>query len=471
MAKIHRIGEPENRSEAKAIRVLGETLPDNYFIFHNFELTTGRGLPYEYDIVIVGSFAVWHVEVKGYSGLIRGDQNQWEFLNGGVTLSPIPLANKKSKILASKLERESRVLRSVWVETAVLLTDDRAQVRLNDDQAGRVIHLKDAFDHFTDPSKLPVRTDSIEHLQDEICRALFGARPSQKVKRIGLYDIIEKLNQRDTRTVFLGKHRYIRTRPQTVLKVFHFDVYSKEAERERQIEAIFHDQNAMRLVGNHPNLIDTGDMFAWDDNKFVLPTEFVEGGITLKLLLERGVDQEIPWERKAWGISQMAEGLRHCHANGVIHRDIRPLNVVVAPSGVVKLVNFDLALIKDSPQVHEPKGLLQRLDRRFAAPEVLADPATASRRSDIYSLGLVFYQLITSEPAYSDPDEMIAAKAKTAANRDKLLAELSKPGGEDYMASPGDAADVICRMCRLDPAARYGSVEEVIEDLTILREE
>ena len=59
---------------------------------------------------------------------------------------------------------------------------------------------------------------------------------------------------------------------------------------QKQIEAIFHDQDAMRLLGVHPNLIDTGDMFAWDDNKFVLPTEFVENGRPLEvLLLEQGV--------------------------------------------------------------------------------------------------------------------------------------------------------------------------------------
>ena len=66
MAHVHRIGDPENKSETKAIRALAEVLPDDYLIFHNFELTTGRGLPYEYDMAIVSDFAMWHVEVKGY---------------------------------------------------------------------------------------------------------------------------------------------------------------------------------------------------------------------------------------------------------------------------------------------------------------------------------------------------------------------------------------------------------------------
>jgi len=468
MARVHRIGEPENASETKAIRRLAEVLPDDYFVFHNFELTTGRGLPYEYDVAVVGPFAVWHVEVKGYRGAIKGNQLQWEFENGGVMPSPIPLANKKTKVLAGKLRDHSPRLKEVFVETAVLLTDDNARVRIRDDQASRVIHLKDALDHFTDPKRLPVRVSDITRLQDTICEALFGMRPGKKVKQIGLYDIEARIGQNETRTVFLGRHRFIRTRPQTILKVFHFDVYGSEAEKQRQIEAIFHDSDVMRLLGAHPNLIDTGDMFAWEDNKFVLPTEYVDKGRPLRTLLDEAGDRGITWAEKSDMISKMCRGLAHSHRRGVIHRDIRPMNVVVAPGGVVKLVNFDLALMQGHPDLSDPKGLARRLDRRYAAPEVWQDPAKADQRSDIYSLGLVFYELITSRRPYEDVAALIASGGEPPLDRDLLLAELSTPGSEDFMESPDDALHVITKMCRRDPAERYGAVREVIDDLEII---
>lgn len=475
MARIHRIGEPENASEAKAIRTLGEVLPDGYFVVHNFELTTGRGLPYEYDVVVIGPYAVWHVEVKGYRGEIKGDAQVWQFENGGVVPSPIPLANKKTKILASKLAAHDPRLREVWVETVVLLTDDKARVRLRDEQAARVIHLGEALEHFTNAKKIPVQVNPIVHLQDRICEALFGCRPGKPVKQIGLYDVVEKLNQTESRTVFLGRHRYIRTQPQTVLKVYHFDIYGSEEEKQRQIEAIFHDQNAMRVVGQHPNIVDTGDFFAWDDNKFVLPTEWVEGGRPLQAIFDEDEDRRITWAAKADMIAKMGRGLRHAHKRGVIHRDVRPMNVVIGapvPAGedrVVKLVNFDLAFLEGAPQLSDPKGLAARLDPRYAAPEVWADPGRASRRSDIYSLGIVFYQLITSELPYQHVDEL-RGKLETPLDRARLLAELSTPGSEDFMDSPGDAAEVIARMCALDPAARYASMDEVLIDLSILAE-
>ncbi len=468
MARVHRIGEPENASEQKAIRTLGERLPDNYQVFHNFELTTGSGLPYEFDVCVVGDFAVWHVEVKGYRGTIQGDQHQWVFENGGVQPSPIPLANKKTKVLAGRLRKHSRRLEQVFVDTAILLTDEKARVKIRDEQASRVIRLDQVLDHFTDPSKVPVRTGDIERLQDTICGALFGLKPSHKVARIGLYDILEKINQTDQRTVFLARHRFIKTRPKTVLKVFHFDIYGSEEEKGRQIEAIFQDQNAMRLLGAHPNLIDTGDMFAWDDNKFVLPTEYVEQGRPLAVLLEREGDRHLGWAEKADIIAKMARGLRHAHQHGVIHRDIRPMNVVVAPGGVVKLVNFDLALLEGAPHLSAPKGLSQRLDARYSAPEVWHDPASATRRSDIYSLGIVFYELIAGQPPHADIQEVIAGGGETPLDRELLLSELSTPDRKDFMDSPEDASDVIARMCRQDPLQRYESVDGVLEDLSIL---
>lgn len=166
-------------------------------------------------------------------------------------------------------------------------------------------------------------------------------------------------------------------------------------------------------------------------------------------------------------MAKMARGLGHAHKNGVVHRDIRPLNVVVAPGGVVKLVNFDLAFLGGSPQLSDPKGLAQRLDPPYTAPEVWRDPSSASRRSDIYSLGILFYELITSRQPYADVSAL-DSKSETPLDRELLLSELSTSGSEDFMGSPKDAADVIARMCRRDPAERYESVDGVIEDLAIL---
>jgi serine/threonine protein kinase len=309
---------------------------------------------------------------------------------------------------------------------------------------------------------------SISRHHDAICETLFGTRPAKKVSRIGLYDIIDKIGQSDDRVVYLGSHRYIKTKPKTVLKVHTFDIYASVEEKERQIEAIFHDQNAMRMLGVHPNIIDTGDIFAWEDNKFVLPTEYVDDGRPLAVILAREEDHHITWGEKAKFVKKLASALRHCHKHGVIHRDVKPQNVVISPKkGDVKLVNFDLALIRSAPQVKELTDLKERMDKRYVAPEVWKNPRLANEASDVYSLGVVFYELITSKTPANDVEGAIKT-GKAGLDHDLLMKELGTKGSEDFMDSPADAAGVIEKMCEVDPAKRYKNMEEVFDDLSIL---
>jgi serine/threonine protein kinase len=466
MAIIHRIGTPENDSEARAIKRLGKHLPDDYFVFHNFELTTGRGLPYEYDIAVLSPHALYHVEVKGYHGEIRGNPVQWVFENGGVFPSPIPLANKKTKILAGKLRQHSRRLDGVFVETLILLTEDHARAKLNDDQAGRVIHLRDAVDRLCDPSHLPVSTGNVTAQADMVCEALFTCRPAKKVQQIGLYDIVSKLDQDDRFTLFLARHRFIQTQPLTVLKVYNLDVYASAAEKDYRLREIFHGQDAMRLLGAHPNLVRTGDVFAWNDDCFVEPTDFIEGGQILEWLLDEHGERALTWEEKTRIIKGVAAGLAHAHRHGVIHRDVRPRNIAVGPRGVVKLGNFDLAYIPNADNQSIAASAGEHFDRRYVAPAVWENPRDVVPASDVYSLGLVFYQLITGQPPLHDVGAVLAGKGP-AIDTDLLTAKLSRKGSPDFMSDPAGAAEIIGRMCAPQRSERYATLAEALDDLSI----
>lgn len=481
MASIIRVGEPENDSEKRAVQALAEGLPEHFVVIHNFELTTGRGLPYEYDVVVVGDQFVTHVEVKGYHGRIRGDARQWVFQSGAVVPSPIPLANKKSKILKGHLTGHDPRLKQVYVDTMVLLTDDRVEVDLKDDQRDRVLRPEEAVAHLSE-GRAPVRTRDIGELVSSISEAISGLDPHQPVTRIGLYDVDERIGQSDDRTVFLARHRYIHTRPQTVLKVFHFDVYASEAEQREKIAAIFHDQEAMRLLNAHPNIIMTGDMFAWGDNQFVLPTEYVEQGLTLEMMME---DEEamasLGWPQKRRVIEGVSRALLHVHESGVVHRDIRPLSVVLTPEAdEVKLVNFDLARIdleraglrtasKEGPAVEDPADVRERLDERYAAPEVWEDPSSATPASDVYSLGVVFYELIVGERPYGTLSKVLKRK-HVPLDKKKLTAALEAPGSSDMLAEPQKAGPILERMVAFEPGDRYPHLGAVLDDLQLLGE-
>lgn len=466
MAIIHRIGTPENESEIKAIKRLARDLPDSCIVFHNFEVTTGRGLPYEYDVAVLTPFALYHVEVKGYHGVIRGNAMQWYFENGGSYPSPIPLANKKSKILASKLRQHSHWLENVFVETLVLLTEDRARAKLNDDQAGRVVHLKDAATRLTDATALPVSTKNVSALSDMVCEALSTTKPAKRIQRIGLYDIKSKLDQDDRFTVFLAKHRFIQTQPLTVLKVYHLDVYASAEEKEYRIREIFHSHDAMRLLGMHPNLVRCGDMFPWNDDSFVEPVGYAEGGQLLEWVLDKHSEQTLTWEQKTRIIKGVAAGLAHAHRHGIIHRDVRPRNIVLAAGGVVKLGNFDNAYIPDAPHLSIAQSVLDHVDHRYIAPCLLENPGDVSAASDVYSLGLVFYQLITGQPPRHDARAVLEGKGP-AIDTGLLEAALSQSDSPNFMGDPAGAAEVIGRMCAPRRSDRYATLAEALEDLAI----
>jgi serine/threonine protein kinase len=466
MAIIHKIGAPENDSEARAIKRLAKDLPDDCIVFHNFELTTGRGLPYEYDIAVLTPHALYHVEVKGYHGEIRGNPMQWTFENGSVYPSPIPLANKKTKILAGKLKQYSHRLDQVFVDTMILLTEDRARAKLNDDQAGRVVHLHDAIDRLCDPKYLPVSTGNVAPLHNMVCEALFTTKPAKKVQRIGLYDIVSKLDQDDRFTVFLARHRFIQTQPLVVLKVYHLDVYATADQQQYRVREIFHSQDAMRLLGVHPNLVRIGDMFPWNDDSFVEPVGYIERGQLLEWLLAKQSERTLTWDEKTRIIKGVAGGLAHAHKHGVIHRDIRPRNIVIAPGGVVKLGNFDLAFIPDAPNLSITNSVRNHFDRRYVAPAVWEDPRDVVPASDIYALGLVFYELLTGQPPLHDVEAVLAGKGP-AIDADLLTAKLSHKGSPDFMSDPEGAAEIIGRMCAPDRSERYATIAEVMEDLAI----
>jgi serine/threonine-protein kinase len=207
-------------------------------------------------------------------------------------------------------------------------------------------------------------------------------------------------------------------------------------------------------------------MFSWDDDSFVEPVGYIEGGQLLEWLLDKHSEQALTWDDKTRIIKGVATGLAHAHTHGVIHRDVRPHNIVIAPGGVVKLGNFDLAFIPNAPDLSIARSVREHFDRRYVAPAVWENPSDVLPASDIYSLGLVFYQLITGQPPLHDVDAVLAGKGP-AIDKDLLTAKLSRKGSSNFMSDPAGAAEVIGRMCAPKRSDRYATLAEVMEDLAI----
>jgi serine/threonine protein kinase len=423
-------------------------------VFHNLELPTSSGLPYEYDIIVVGEYAVYTIEVKGYGGRIRGNAQEWELASGVIHRSPIPLANKKAKVLAEHLKDHSRSLKKVWVEPIVVLTNKRARVQLNDRQAHRVLHLDEAVSFILDPRRLPISPRRITDLISKICDAISSQfRPLQRRHEIGDYRVLETIGKNDLYTLLLAEHRLIRTRNRFALKVYHFNVLARPETRRKHEEWILRDANALHRLAGHPNIVRAHPPFPWQENHIVLPLDWVEGH-SLRGLTD--ADKPLDFARKLDIVRQVGEGLRHAHANGVLHRDVRPDNIIVPEQEPVKLVNFDCARVEggDLPTIASRVG--RQLDERYVAPEVWHDAGAVSSASDLYALGAVFFELLTGQPPCRKIGEVLTAKGLPY-RPTQLNPDLSS-----------DVDEVAAGMCAFEPRERYTSLSEVLEDLSII---
>lgn len=454
MAIVHPIGSPENDSERKAIAFLKERLPGNHHLFHNLELPTPSGLPYEYDLIVVGEYAVYAVEVKGYRGHVRGNAQEWELESVAIYKSPIPLTNRKAKVLASYLHSQNQSLKRVWVQAVIFLTDNQAEVDLDDRQVGRVVRLDQAVAYLLDPHRLDASTDRIDHLTGTICDTISHQfRPLRRPHEIGDYRVLDTIGKNNLYTTWLAEHRLIRTQRRFILKVYSFDIYAEPEMRLRQREHILREANALHKLPDHRNIVRAYPPFPWEDDKIVLPLEWVDG-YSLRGLLDANVEMSL--HRKVNIARQICEGLHHSHLHGIVHRDLRPDNVIVSHQGPVKLVNFDCARIEGVDLETISSWVGRQLDQRYVAPEVWGDCGAASPASDQYAAGVILFELLTGRPPYEKLREAVAAGGLPR-----------RPTQINPHLSP-KVDKVIACMCAFEPKKRYRNLGRVVQALATI---
>jgi serine/threonine protein kinase len=142
----------------------------------------------------------------------------------------------------------------------------------------------------------------------------------------------------------------------------------------------------------HPYIVTVFD-FGKSGDLYYLVMEYVEGSSLRQLLADRALSSRDILDY----VPQMTEELEHAHEVGVVHRDVKPENVLVDRRGRVRLVDFGLAKLTGpsalgAPTDHRVAGTLG-----YMAPEQISDPETVDHRADIYSTGVVFYEMLTGE--------------------------------------------------------------------------
>jgi serine/threonine protein kinase/tetratricopeptide (TPR) repeat protein len=158
-------------------------------------------------------------------------------------------------------------------------------------------------------------------------------------------------------------------------------------------------------------------------------------------------------------VSQVAAGLAHAHARGVVHRDVKPSNLILAPSGQVKIVDFGIAVREGRPRLTRPGAAVGTV--AYMSPEQLLGKPV-DRRTDLWSLGVVLYELLTGSLPFASTTEYGYAAAVLSTPPEPLA--LHRPG------LPEGIESLLGQLLARDPADRGPSAEELARQLQILEE-
>ncbi|MFL5798161.1 MAG: Stk1 family PASTA domain-containing Ser/Thr kinase [Actinomycetota bacterium] len=207
-------------------------------------------------------------------------------------------------------------------------------------------------------------------------------------------------------------------------------------------------QAAARL--NHPNVVSVYDTGS-DGPVHYIVMEYVPGRTLAEVLKAEG--HLLP-ERAAEVTAQVASALSFAHAAGIVHRDVKPANIMITPQGEVKVMDFGIARAVSTETLTQTATVLGTAS--YLSPEqAQGEPVDA--RSDIYSLGVVAYEMLTGSPPFQADSPVAVAY--------KHVREAPTRPTEVVPGIPADLEAIVLKAMAKNPANRYASAQEMREDL------
>jgi serine/threonine-protein kinase len=206
-------------------------------------------------------------------------------------------------------------------------------------------------------------------------------------------------------------------------------------------------QDLARLI--HPNIVAVYDAGIEDGSYFIV-MEYLEGE-TLKELIDRTA---LPVDQAVKIIYQVAKALEHAHKNGLIHRDIKPQNIIITSNQQVKVTDFGIARAIGRSGLTRTGKILGTA--QYISPEQ-ASGRTADERSDIYSVGILFYEILIGKPPFDGP---IAVEVAS-----KHITEEPIPLRKLDPAIPKQLENLVLKMLAKKPEDRYQSFSPIISEL------
>ena len=280
------------------------------------------------------------------------------------------------------------------------------------------------------------------------------------------YEILELIGTGGMAVVYKARcHRLNRLVAIKILK----DDFSREEEFRRR----FHAEGEAVASLSHPNIVQVYDVSSSENANFIV-MELIDG-ITLKqYMAKKGT---LNWKETLHFAIQIAKALEHAHGRSIVHRDIKPHNVMVLKNGSVKVTDFGIARVmsKSNTLTKEALGSVH-----YISPEQ-AKGGWVDNRSDLYSLSVVMYEMMTGRPPYDGESPVaVAIKHINGGAPEPSSLNPNIPAGLEQIIMKGMALDVKDRYSsagemlqdmdqfRMNPAIRFAYTQAVSADATIV---
>lgn len=270
-------------------------------------------------------------------------------------------------------------------------------------------------------------------------------------RRIGAYRLEAVLGEGGSGVVLLGRREGGEFEQKVAVKLVRLAFASEP------LALRFAEERRILAKLEHPNIARLLDGGVTDDGTPYLALEHVEGVPVDQWVRQRGAGarESIELMRKICG------AVEYMHQNLIVHRDLKPANVLVTAGGEPKLLDFGTARLLESAQLSgATRTAFPMMTLRYASPEQLKGLA-GSTRSDVYSLGVILYELLTGRWPYGDEPASEMARISAVLETEPLRPAAAA----GHRGLNADIQSILFKALEKDPARRYGSVSQFSDDL------
>ena len=227
-------------------------------------------------------------------------------------------------------------------------------------------------------------------------------------------------------------------------------------EDELELKRFINESKAIAMM-SHPNIVQIFDVSVKSEGEHQYIVMELINGITLKDYISKA--GSLKWQEAIGYVRQILQALAHAHEKGIIHRDMKPQNVMLLRNGNLKITDFGIAKMPSSEQLTMTDKTIGTV--HYISPEQVNGNGNTSTVSDIYSVGIILYEIMTGKLPFDGENAFLIAR--------KQMDEQPQNPREINPAIPAGLSQIILKAMSKNPRDRYQTADEMIQQLDIIK--